>query len=323
MIRVATSDAIDAVVSDETHQKVVLVAWLVAGDKNCDAVLAHLRTVARDAAFANSIFLLADPREMAEVARSLALCAVPAFQLYWKGERTATFEGSNEVKITGHLRKTLRVRDEAVLRAAQCGRDAVPEFPLGLGDELNFGESCPDIESVVFGMGWDVTDDTPEMMAAVLMLGESGKLVDRHYAIYEENTMDVSGSVEYLGDQFVSESKGDNESVACSITTLPPEVHDLVFAIYISDAEEGEKRDVHFGDITGVYLRAYARESHHTVFKFNAVYETESGILVTLGRFSRVDEDWVFFAECQAMDHNLQYLIQQVTEPKVPKKGKK
>ena len=168
---------------------------------------------------------------------------------------------------------------------------------LKKGGSINLQKEKPGINKITVGLGWDVNDGASSYQfdcdASVFILGDNGKLLADEYFIFYNNLKSPDGSVIHNGDNRTGAGDGDDETITVELSKLNPLATQIVFAITIDHAEE-RKQD--FGMIQNSFARIYNSESGEVLCQYILEEKFPGSNALIIGRFYKVDSDWVFEA---------------------------
>lgn len=182
---------------------------------------------------------------------------------------------------------------------------------LKKGGSINLQKEKPGINSIIIGLGWDVSDGASPFQfdcdASVFILGENGKLLTDDYFVFYNNLKSPDGAVVHNGDNRTGAGDGDDETINVVLSNLNPQVSQIVFAITIDKAKE-RKQD--FGMIKNSFARVYNAETGEVIFQYLLEEKFSGANALIIGRFYRSGSEWVFEAFDLAYQDGLDGLVE-------------
>ena len=99
-----------------------------------------------------------------------------------------------------------------------------------------------DLPKFTIGLGWDTNSSSTgsafDLDASVFMLGENRKIINDDYFVFYNNLKSPDGAVEHTGDNRTGEGDGDDESIKIDLTSINPQVSEIIVVVTIHEAEK-------------------------------------------------------------------------------------
>lgn len=182
---------------------------------------------------------------------------------------------------------------------------------LQKGGNVSLSKIAPTLKKILIGLGWDARSTSGadfDLDASLFMVGENGKVRSDADFIFYNQTHSSCGSVEHTGDNRTGDGDGDDESMKVDLDKVPANIHRLVIAVTIHDAES---RRQNFGMVSGASVRLANLENDIEVTRFDLSedYSTETAMI--FGEIYRYNGEWKFRAVGQGYAGGLHALCMQ------------
>lgn len=178
------------------------------------------------------------------------------------------------------------------------------------GERINLAKEAPGLKKAAVGLGWDAnsTDTGAEfdLDASVFMLGEDGKIPEDEYFVFYNNLLSPDRAVKHLGDSRTGEGSGDDETIEINLTTIHPDIQELIFVVTIHEAD---KRRQNFGQVRNSFIRIYDLDTGTEVTKYDLEEDFSRETAVEFGRLYRKNSEWRFQAVGQGYNAGLQSFV--------------
>lgn len=182
---------------------------------------------------------------------------------------------------------------------------------LKKGENVSLSKTDPTLKNVLIGLGWDAraSDGADfDLDASLFMIGENGKVAGDDWFIFYNQLRSPCGSVEHTGDNRTGAGDGDDEAIKVALEKIPANIHSLVIAVTIHDAEA---RRQNFGMVRDAFVRLVNADSDQEVLRFDLSedYSTETAMI--FGEIYRRGGEWKFRAVGQGYAGGLYALCMQ------------
>lgn len=169
---------------------------------------------------------------------------------------------------------------------------------LSKGGRVNLEKEAPGLENVLLGLGWDVkkTDGADfDLDASLLMLDENDKAANNETSfIFYNNKKSTCGSVTHEGDNLTGDGDGDDEVISVALSKVPENVHKMLIAVTIHDAES---RGQNFGQVDNAFIRVANKDNNEDIAKYDLSEDYSSETSLIFGELYRKDGQWRFAAK--------------------------
>ena len=157
------------------------------------------------------------------------------------------------------------------------------------------------------GLGWDAAQPGKEfdLDAMALMLKADGKVLSDNNMVFYGNLEDPSKSVKHSGDNRTGAGDGDDETITIKLNEVPANIHRIVVAVSIHDAQT---RNQNFGQVSDSYIRVVNSVGNVELAKFDLGEDASTQIVLTFGELYRHNGDWKFRAVGEGFAGGLQAL---------------
>lgn len=178
---------------------------------------------------------------------------------------------------------------------------------LQKGQRVDLTKGNAGLNNILVGLGWDPVTKSGGLLkslvgkkqpdidcdASVIMLNESGKLQDKYHLVYFGNLKSICGSVTHTGDNLTGEGEGDDEQILVNLSSIPQNVHKLVFVVNIYDCI---RRKQDFGLIQNAFIRIVNQSSKQEIIKYNLSENYAGKTTIVVGEIYRHNTEWKFAA---------------------------
>lgn len=165
------------------------------------------------------------------------------------------------------------------------------------GQKLDLTKGNSGLNSVIFGLGWDVNrydgEENFDLDVCAFMTDSTGKVTDEQDFIFYNQPNHPSGSLIYSGDNRTGEGNGDDETIKVNLSKIPGNIQKISFVVTIYDAEN---RLQNFGMVSNSYIRGIDNDTNTELFKYelDEDFSVETGLIV--GELYRRGNEWKFNA---------------------------
>ncbi len=154
-----------------------------------------------------------------------------------------------------------------------------------------------DLPKFTIGLGWDTNNSSTgsafDLDASVFMLGENRKLVADEYFVFYNNLKSPDGAVEHTGDNLTGEGDGDDESIKIDLTSINPQVSEIVVVVTIHEADI---RKQNFGQVRNSFIRIYNTDTQEEILRYELEEDFSIETAVEFGRIYKKNGQWKFEA---------------------------
>lgn len=164
------------------------------------------------------------------------------------------------------------------------------------GGNVSLTKVDPGIKKALVGLGWDAraTDGSGfDLDASIFMLGNNDKVRSDADFIFYNNKTSADGSVVHSGDNLTGAGDGDDEQILIELKNVPSDVHKIIFAVTIHDAEA---RRQNFGMVNNAFIRIVNQETEREVVRFDLSEDASIETAMGFGELYRRRGDWKFRA---------------------------
>lgn len=182
---------------------------------------------------------------------------------------------------------------------------------LKKGENVSLSKTDPTLNNVLIGLGWDAraSDGADfDLDASLFMVGENGKVAGDDWFIFYNQLRSPCASVEHTGDNRTGAGDGDDEAIKLALQKVPANIHALVIAVTIHDAET---RRQNFGMVRDAFVRLVNADTDQEILRFDLSedYSTETAMI--FGEIYRRGGEWKFRAVGQGYAGGLYTLCMQ------------
>ncbi len=154
-----------------------------------------------------------------------------------------------------------------------------------------------DLPKFTIGLGWDTNSSSTgsafDLDASVFMLGENRKLIADEYFVFYNNLKSPDGAVEHTGDNRTGEGDGDDESIKIDLTSINPQVSEIVVVVTIHEAE---KLKQNFGQVHNSFIRIFNTDTQEEILRYELEEDFSVETAVEFGRIYKKNGQWKFEA---------------------------
>ncbi|MBO5811092.1 MAG: TerD family protein [Bacteroidales bacterium] len=154
-----------------------------------------------------------------------------------------------------------------------------------------------DLPKFTIGLGWDTNSSSTgsafDLDASVFMLGENRKLIADEYFVFYNNLKSPDGSVEHTGDNRTGEGDGDDESIKIDLTSINPQISEIVVVVTIHEAE---KLKQNFGQVHNSFIRIFDTDTQEEILRYELEEDFSVETAVEFGRIYKKNGQWKFEA---------------------------
>lgn len=180
---------------------------------------------------------------------------------------------------------------------------------LEKGGNLSLTKQEPGLRRALVGLGWDPrpTDGQEfDLDASAFLVGENGKVRSgADFVFYNQLLAAEASGVVHTGDNRTGEGDGDDEKLIVDLTKVPSDIHRIIFAVTIHEAEA---RGQNFGQVRNAFIRIANDESNKEIVRYDL--EEEASLLKAqiFGELYRHNAEWKFRAVGQGFEGGLKAL---------------
>jgi tellurium resistance protein TerD len=167
---------------------------------------------------------------------------------------------------------------------------------LQKGGNISLNKVEADLKKLLIGLGWDArsTDGQPfDLDASLFMLAENGSVRSDADFIFYNQAKSTDGSVEHTGDNQTGDGDGDDEALKVNLPNLPANIHKLVIAVTIHDADA---RRQNFGQVQSAYIRVVNDDTQRELARYDLSEDASTETAMIFGEIYRHNGDWKFRA---------------------------
>jgi tellurium resistance protein TerD len=174
------------------------------------------------------------------------------------------------------------------------------------GQKIDLTKGSSGLSNLIVGLGWDpaVTESKGffgskkqkpniDCDASAILLDENGKLTKDKNLVCFYNLVSGCGSVKHSGDNLTGEGDGDDEQISIDLSKVPADVHRIVVAVNIYQAES---RNQDFGMIQSAYIRVVNGTNNQELVKFSLTDSYKGMTALITGELYRHSGEWKFNA---------------------------
>lgn len=179
---------------------------------------------------------------------------------------------------------------------------------LSKGSNINLSKEAPGLTEVTIGLGWKarVTDGVEfDLDALAFMLDENGKSPSEKHVVFYNNLQSENGAIVHSDDNRTGDADGDDETITIKLNEVPANIHRIVVAVSIHDAQT---RNQNFGQVSDSYIRVVNSVGNVELAKFDLGEDASTQIVLTFGELYRHNGDWKFRAVGEGFAGGLQAL---------------
>lgn len=157
-------------------------------------------------------------------------------------------------------------------------------------------ESGGDLKEVIVGLGWNerATDGADfDLDASAFLLGESGKVRGDADFIFYNQLKSQDGSIEHLGDNLTGGGDGDDEQLVLRLADVPADIHRVVVAVTIHEAEE---RKQNFGMVEDAFVRVVNKANNKELARYDLSEDMSTETAMVFAEVYRRGGEWKFKA---------------------------
>jgi len=167
---------------------------------------------------------------------------------------------------------------------------------LSKGGNVSLSKEAPGLKKVLVGLGWDARASDGanfDLDASVFACNESGKVRSDTDFIFYNNLKSSDGSIEHTGDNTSGAGDGDDESIKIDFARVSAEVHKVVFAVTIHDAEA---RKQNFGMVSNAFVRVVNEDGGKELVRFDLSEDSSTETAMMFAELYRHNGEWKFKA---------------------------
>lgn len=183
---------------------------------------------------------------------------------------------------------------------------------LKKGQRVSLDKVAPGLSEAFIGLGWDVkSTDTGhdfDLDASVFLLGADEKLIsDNHFIFYNNLTSpDPDKSVQHTGDNLTGVGEGDDEVIKVNLKKVPTNVHKIIVAVTIYEAEE---RRQNFGQVENAFVRIVDAQTKQEAIRYDLTEDYSVETALVMAELYRKDGEWRLNAVGSGYEGGLKALL--------------
>lgn len=175
---------------------------------------------------------------------------------------------------------------------------------LQKGQKVDLTKGNAGLKTLVVGLGWDEApkkfslfgkrqEDIDCDASAIMISGNTGKLVGPVDVVYYGQLAHRSGAVRHCGDNLTGAGDGDDEQIIIELTKVPQDYSKIVFVVTIYQARE---RAQSFGMIKNAFIRIVDADTGVELCKYNLSENYDGKTAMIFGEVYRYNGEWKFGA---------------------------
>jgi tellurium resistance protein TerD len=176
---------------------------------------------------------------------------------------------------------------------------------LSKGGNVSLTKTNPGLVRIKAGLGWDprtTAGEAFDLDASALLLGANGKVRSNDDFIFYNQTKDVAGSVEYMGDNRTGEGDGDDEVITVDLSKVPADVDKIVFVVSI---DEADVRGQNFGSVRDAFVRLVNADDDVEAVRYDLSEDASTETALNFAELYRNGAEWKFKAIGQGYNSGL------------------
>ena len=122
---------------------------------------------------------------------------------------------------------------------------------------------------------------------------ENRKIINDDYFVFYNNLKSPDGAVEHTGDNRTGEGDGDDESIRIDLTSINPQVTEIVVVVTIFEAD---KLKQNFGQVRNSFIRIYNTDTQEEILRYELEEDFSVETAVEFGRIYKKNGQWKFEA---------------------------
>ena len=111
--------------------------------------------------------------------------------------------------------------------------------------------------------------------------------------MFYNNLKSPDGAVEHTGDNRTGEGDGDDESIKIDLTSINPQVSEIVVVVTIHEAE---KLKQNFGQVHNSFIRIFNTDTQEEILRYELEEDFSVETAVEFGRIYKKNGQWKFEA---------------------------
>lgn len=183
---------------------------------------------------------------------------------------------------------------------------------LTKGQKIDLTKGNTGLKNILVGLGWDTNkyDGTADfdLDASVFLTGENGKCSSDAGFVFYNNLTGGNGSIVHTGDNLTGEGEGDDEQVKINLAGIPGEIHKVVFAITINDAQANNQN---FGQVSNAFVRIVDNDKNEELLRFDLGEDFSIETSVVACELYRHNGEWKFNAIGMGFQGGLEALCRE------------
>ena len=181
---------------------------------------------------------------------------------------------------------------------------------LKKGQKLSLTKTCPGLDMVDIGLGWDVCTNSGipyDLDAEIFALGADGKVLSDDWFIFYNQPNSPDGSINHLGDNRTGNAVGDDETISVQLSRVNPQVQKIAVVISINEAFE---RRHNFGGVQNAYVRLINKANNEEICRYNLTDYYKEVTSMTVCELYRNNGEWKLNPVGQGLNTDLAGLCQ-------------
>ena len=166
---------------------------------------------------------------------------------------------------------------------------------LSKGHNLSLTKTSPGLTVATVGLGWDPRTTAGEQFdldASAILVAENGKIRSEADFIFYNQMQTPDGSVVHQGDNRTGVGDGDDERILIDLRIVEPDVHRIVIAVSIHDADA---RRQNFGQVRDAYCRVLDQDEQEIV-RYDLTEDASRETAMLFAEIYRHGAEWKFRA---------------------------
>ncbi|WP_291045520.1 TerD family protein [Herbiconiux sp.] len=175
---------------------------------------------------------------------------------------------------------------------------------LSKGHNLSLTKTSPGLTVATVGLGWDPRTTAGEQFdldASAILVAENGKIRSEADFIFYNQMQTPDGSVVHQGDNRTGVGDGDDERILIDLRIVEPDVHRIVIAVSIHDADA---RRQNFGQVRDAYCRVLDQDEQEIV-RYDLTEDASRETAMLFAEIYRHGAEWKFRAVGQGYANGL------------------
>lgn len=156
------------------------------------------------------------------------------------------------------------------------------------------------VQTLRFGLGWDVIEPRCDLDASAFMLGADGRVIGNQYFVFYHKPQSPDGSITHSGDSDGS-GMGDDEIITVYTNKIDPRVQKIVFTISVDQTKVAGFTFQHVSN-AGIHIDNVDTNEMLVSYRLEDYGATKAMIV---GELYRSVEGWAFKALGESFNSDL------------------